>query len=475
MLPSVSDLLLTDEAQRLSQGSSRLAVVNAIRATLDRTREEILSGEHTAMSLQVRIAALPRSISDVLGQPFPFSLRKVLNATGVILHTNLGRAPLGKSALRHMVDIASGYSNLELDLESGERGSRDVHVESLLLTLISRLSGRADFAGTHRAIIVNNCAAATFLALHALAEGREVIVSRGELVEIGGGFRIPEILKASRAVLKEVGTTNRTRAEDYANAISSDTGMILRVHQSNFSMEGFVRRPSAEELVALGERAQVPVFEDQGTGLLHSLGPYGIQREPTLIASLVSGCSLAAASGDKLLGGPQCGILVGRKDLIDKIRKDPLFRTFRVDKLIYAALEGTLAEYLSDSPEAIPIVRMLQFSSQEIKSRCEQVVSHLSVPGLSASVIQVESVIGGGTAPKAQLQSFAISLRHSAIGANDLLLAFRRASPAIIGRIGDDLVLLDLRTIDPESDPSLIRVLNEQLLIAAATVEEVGG
>ncbi len=475
MLPSVNDLLLTDEAQSLLPGFTRIAVVNAIRGALDRMREEILSGDHTAMTLQQRIADLPAAIPNLLGQPFPFSLRKVLNATGVILHTNLGRAPLSKVALQHLVDIASGYSNLELDLESGERGSRDVHVESHLLTLIDRLSGLAGFADSHRAIVVNNCAAATFLALHALADGREVIVSRGELVEIGGGFRIPEILRASGAVLKEVGTTNRTRAADYENAISSETALILRVHRSNFSMEGFVARPSTEELVAIGEGAQIPVFEDQGTGLLHPLERCGIQSEPTLIASFTAGCNLVAASGDKLLGGPQCGILVGRKDLIDKTRKDPLFRTFRVDKLIYAALEGTLAEYLSDNPEAIPTVRMLQFSSAEIKRRCEQVVSHLSAPGLSAAVVPVESLIGGGTAPKAQLPSFAISLRHPAIEANDLLLVLRRASPAIIGRISGNLVLLDLRTIDSESDPLLIHVLNKQLLVAAATVEQTGG
>lgn len=475
ILPSVSDLLLTDEARRSLQTSSRVAVVHAIRAALDRLREEILTGGHTAITLQERIAALPMTVSDALRQPFPFSLRSVLNATGVILHTNLGRAPLSTSALEHMVDIAGGYSNLELDLESGERGSRDVHVESLLLTLIGRLSGIADFDGTHRAILVNNCAAATFLALHALAAGREVLVSRGELVEIGGGFRIPEILKASGAILKEVGTTNRTRPADYENSISPDTALILRVHQSNFSMEGFVARPSAEELVAVGDRAQIAVFEDQGTGLLHSLEPYGIPREPTLIASLTAGCHLVAASGDKLLGGPQCGILVGRTALIDQIRRSPLFRTFRVDKLVYAALEATLADYLSDSPQAIPIIRMLRVSSEEMKGRCRQVIAHLNVPGLSPDVVPVESVIGGGTAPKAQLPGFAISLRHPAIGPHDLLLALRRANPPIIARIKADLVLLDLRTIEPESDPLLIRVLNDQLLAAAASVEEVGG
>jgi L-seryl-tRNA(Ser) seleniumtransferase len=472
MLPAVNDLLMTDGIKKLLTSSSRVAVLNSIRSALERLREEILQDAHAQASLRERIEALPITIANELSRPFPFSLRKVINATGVILHTNLGRAPLSKSALDHVVEVTGGYSNLELDLDSGERGSRDVHVESPILRLIGRLSGIANFAETHRAIIVNNCAAATFLALHALAKGKEVIVTRGELVEIGGGFRIPEILSASGALLREVGTTNCTHLADYENAISAETALILQVHQSNFSMDGFVARASLAELIDLGRRARIPVFKDQGTGLIHALEKQGTHGEATLIDTFTAGCDLVAASGDKLLGGPQCGILIGRKHLVEKIRKDPLFRTYRVDKLTYAALEGTLAGYLSDAPESIPVVRMLQLSPEQIRARCEQIVRQVKATGLSVEVVLVESVIGGGTAPRAKLGSFAVSLKHSTLGANDLLRTLRRASPAIVGRITDDGVLLDLRTVDPESDASLIDVLSDQLLVAPATAEE---
>ena len=465
MLPSVNDLIQAENIRVLLHRRSHEAVLKAIRSILDGLREEIAAGIHTTSSLKQHLEALPISIADELSRAFPFSLRPVINATGVILHTNLGRAPLSKTALDHMVHVAGGYSNLELDLESGERGTRDVHVERLILGLIGSKTAVGNLTDTHRAIVVNNCAAATFLALHALASGKEVIVSRGELVEIGGGFRIPEILKASGALLKEVGTTNRTRLADYQDAISSNTGLILRVHQSNFSMEGFVARPALAELVAAGGRAQVAVFEDQGTGLVDALEPYGVQGEATLIDSVASGCDLVAASGDKLLGGPQCGILVGRKDLVERIRRNPLFRALRVDKLTYAALEATLADYLSDSPELIPTVRMLRTESHEIKTRCERIASKLNEPRLDVDVVPVQSLIGGGTAPRATLESYALSLRHSSLGVNTLLLALRRLDPPVIGRISDDRVLLDLRTVDPESDAFLVRVLNDRLLV----------
>ena len=474
MLPSVNELLLTAGIQALLAFHSHNEVVNAARSALEQLREEITRGMHNPASLQDCVAALPIAIADRLRRGFTFSLQPVINATGVILHTNLGRAPLSRSALDHLVQVASGYSNLELDLDSGERGSRDVHVESLILALLGSQAGIANFAETHRAIIVNNCAAAIFLALHALAKGRDVIVSRGELVEIGGGFRIPEILEQSGALLREVGTTNRTRVADYADAISSNTALILRVHQSNFSMDGFVERPALAELVALGERVHIPVFEDQGTGLLHALEPYGVQGEATLIDSLTSGCDLVAASGDKLLGGPQCGILIGRKDLVEKIRKNPLFRTFRVDKLIHAALEGTLVEHLSGSPETIPIMRMLRLTPHEIKDRCKRIVSQVDDPGLEIDVVPVESLIGGGTAPRAKLQSFAISLRHTSLGENGLLLALRRLTPPIIGRINDECVVLDLRTVDADHDPFLLRALNDRMLAEPKAVQEAG-
>ncbi len=460
MLPSVSDLLLAEPIAQLLPSRSHDVVVNAARAVLDRLRDEIAVDAHSQKTLSDAIANLPAAIASQLSRPLRFSLRPVINATGVVLHTNLGRAPLSRQALDHLVRIASGYCNLEFDFKSGERGSRDVHVESLLLAVLGRNAGIADPASTHRAIVVNNCAAATFLALHALAKDREVIVSRGELVEIGGGFRIPEILAESGALIKEVGTTNRTRIEDYERALSTNTGLILRVHRSNFSMDGFVAQPGLRELIALGTRAGISVFHDQGTGLMQPLESLGIDGEPTLHDSLRQGCGLVAASGDKLLGGPQCGILAGRRELIDPIRANPLFRALRVDKLTYAALEATLAAYLADRSESIPIQRMLALTASEIRHRCEEIVRWISAADLKAEVIPVESVVGGGSAPRARLGSFAISLRHANLCADDLLAALRRAELPVVGRINEDLVLLDLRTVDPASDTALAEALN---------------
>ena len=330
LLPSLNDLLLDARFSAIVQAESHATVVRSARAVLSQIKREIAEGQHTHASLNQRLAGLPLAVAGEIEQGKRYSLRRVINATGVILHTNLGRAPLSVSALEHMAEIAAGYSNLELDLETGERSRRDVHAEELLLRLLSTKSRGVDedsADSTRAAVVVNNCAAATFLALNSLAEGAEVIVSRGELVEIGGGFRIPEILAKSGARMREVGTTNRTRLADYENAISAETSLILRVHQSNFSIEGFTERPTLQELVALGKRKHVAVFNDQGTGLVSSLEDLGVRAEPTLLDSFRAGVDLIAASGDKLLGGPQCGLLVGRVELIGRIRKNPLLRS----------------------------------------------------------------------------------------------------------------------------------------------------
>jgi L-seryl-tRNA(Ser) seleniumtransferase len=470
-LPSVNELLLTEPMQLRLQSQPRIRVVRACRELLDEIREEISQGAQSPGSLKERIAELPQAIEAKLKEGPQYSLRPVINATGVLLHTNLGRAPLSRKALDHVADVARGYSNLEFDLENGERGKRDVHVESLLLTLLQQAAGVGTGSEMHRAIVVNNCAAATYLALHALAKGREVIVSRGELVEIGGGFRIPEILHESGALLHEVGTTNRTRVADYQGAITPNTGLILRVHQSNFSMDGFVERPKLEELVALGQRMNIPVFEDQGTGLVHSLEEIGITVEPTLVKSFSTGCDLVAASGDKLFGGPQCGILVGKKPLVEQIRRDPLFRTYRVDKLGYAALEATLHQYLSDASEEIPVLNMLGIGEQEIASRCAYVADAVNNAEVNVEVVAVESVLGGGTAPKARVKSFAVSLKHVAVDAERLLRALRRLDPPVIGRIEDGCVVLDLRTVESSDDSYLIEVLSQLRLPAGSSAE----
>jgi L-seryl-tRNA(Ser) seleniumtransferase len=458
LLPSVNDLLLMPGCQALLKTHSRNEVLRALRSVLAEMRFEISSGRETETTLQQSVRLLPEVVASRLIAGRRFSLRPVINATGVILHTNLGRAPLSEEGLRHVVEVAQDYCNLELDLETGLRSRRDVHAESLVLRVLSRASV-AD-PERHGVIIVNNCAAATLLALNSLAEKREVIVSRGELVEIGGGFRIPEILEKSGAVLKEVGTTNRTRMADYENAIGPETGLLLRVHQSNFSIEGFAERPSLPDLVALANRAVVPLFEDQGTGLLSSLEDVGVHGEPTLIESFESGADLIAASGDKLLGGPQCGILVGRKDLIGRIRKNPLLRAFRVDKLTYAALEATLLERLSGDSSSIPIERMLGIAPEELMRRCRQIVDNALSPRIVLDVVPVESLVGGGTAPKASLPSCAVSIRHASQTASELLGALRKLEPPIIGRIEEDVVLLDLRTVPSSFDDELVSLLS---------------
>jgi L-seryl-tRNA(Ser) seleniumtransferase len=459
LLPSLNDLLLDPRFSAVVRVESRDSVVRSMRAVLLRIREEIAEGQHDPASLNRRLGELHLTVAGEIEHNKRYSLRRVINATGVILHTNLGRAPLSVSALEHMVEIATGYSNLELDLETGERSRRDVHAEKLLLQLLRVKTHTIDEDATRAVVVVNNCAAATFLALNSLAEGTEVIVSRGELVEIGGGFRIPEILAKSGARLREVGTTNRTRLLDYEKAISPDTGLILRVHQSNFSIEGFTERPTLQDLAALGKRKNVPVFNDQGTGLVSSLEDLGVHAEPTLLDSFRLGLDLTAASGDKLLGGPQCGLLIGKVDLIDRIRKNPLLRTLRVDKLTYAALEATLMDHLSGRP--IPTANMLNAPASEILRRCEWIASQVCSSDLFAEAVPVLSLIGGGTAPAARLQSAAVSLRHATLEPQALLQALRRLDPPVIGRVSEDTVLLDLRTVEAEFDVTLVSLLRQ--------------
>jgi L-seryl-tRNA(Ser) seleniumtransferase len=463
LIPSLHELLLMPVFAALLEIHSRDSVISAAHIVLARLKQEIAEGHHTQASLESELALLHVTVAGHIAQGARYSLRRVINATGVVLHTNLGRAPLSASALAHIADTAGGYSNLELDLESGERSRRDVHAEELLLRVLA-----AQGAG---ALVVNNCAAATFLALNTLAEGGEVIVSRGELVEIGGGFRIPEILAKSGAILREVGTTNRTRLADYENAISPATRLILRVHQSNFSMEGFVERPALRDLVSLGKRANVPVFHDQGTGLIASLEALGIGAEPTLPDSFQVGSDLIAASGDKLLGGPQCGLLIGRAELVQRIRKNPLYRTYRVDKLIYAALEATLMDYAAQKDSSIPVQRMLNAATEEIFARCEWISRQVNSAELAAQAVPVESLIGGGTAPTARLQSAAISLHHALLQPQALLLALRRLEPPVVGRIHEDRVLLDLRTVEPEFDPTVVSLLH-QIASRAVTAQK---
>ena len=396
----------------------------------------------------------PGAVERQVRQSLSYSLRPVINATGVILHTNLGRAPLAPSALEHIRDTASGYSNLEFDAETGGRGKRDVHVDRLFRRLLNQeLAGEGARATPDiYTIVVNNNAAAVLLALNTLAEGGEVIVSRGELVEIGGSFRIPDVMSKSQAVLREVGTTNRTRIADYERAINEKTRLLLRVHRSNFEITGFTEQPAIGDLAALARERKIPLMEDLGSGSLFDLRSVGVDGEPGVLDSLRAGVDVVSYSGDKLLGGPQAGILSGRSDLVARMRSNSLFRALRVDKLTYAALEATLLAYVKRDHEAIPALRMMHLSKGEIEKRADGIVERVSSPGLRLEVIDGESVIGGGAAPSAVLPTRLLALTCDGLTADELSTRLRASDPPIIARVEDGSVLLDLRTVFPGQD-----------------------
>ncbi len=489
--------------QALAARDGHAATVAATRAFLDELRVEISKGEMTEELAATAIAGASREIDRRLQAAMAYSLRPVINATGVILHTNLGRAPLSGEALRHVVEVAQGYSNVELDLETGERGERDVHVSRLFARLFGAMEvstppfppkGRAErmghpdsdsptppkeggmghpesgdstpvdvephisqkqgYVGHPRqiaTIVVNNNAAAVLLTLNALAEGGEVIVSRGELVEIGGSFRIPDVMAKSGAVLREVGTTNRTRIADYEQGINERTKLLLRVHRSNFEITGFTEQPSLEELAALGRRRGIPVMEDLGSGDIFDLPSVGVRGEPTIAASLLAGVDVVTFSGDKLLGGPQAGLISGTPELVAKVRKNPLFRALRVDKMFYAALEATLLAYLREDYDAIPALRMMRLTEEQIGERAEQIVRKLQVSSLKlrVDVVDVRSVIGGGSAPGATLASRAVAVWSAEMGADEIAKRLREWETPIIARVEDGRVVMDLRTVEP--------------------------
>jgi len=451
--PSVDELLRRPRLAALAERVSRALVVDEARSVLDELRGRA-AGEPELARAELDTARLEERVAEAVERTLAFSLCAVINATGVILHTNLGRAPLSKRAIEHLGDAAAQYSNLEYDLAAGERGKRDVHT--------ARVLARA--AGAERALVVNNNAAAVFLVLNTLAKGSEVVVSRGELVEIGDGFRIPDIMAESGAVLREVGTTNRTRIADYERAISERTRLLLRVHPSNFRIVGFTERPSLEELVELGRRAGVPVFEDLGSGCLVALSPYGFD-EPVVSDSLAAGASVVSFSGDKLLGGPQAGVIAGRKDLLERIRRNPLFRALRVDKLTIAALEATLVAYLRGTLDEIPTLRMIRLSPEEIERRSQAVLERLR-PMVAKGEVEMEvrrgeSVLGGGSTPDQPLPTRLIAVSSSRHSAEELEARLRQPSEglAVIARIQDERLVLDLRTVFPEQEPALVAAL----------------
>jgi L-seryl-tRNA(Ser) seleniumtransferase len=447
-LPSVDEFLRTCAGTSLSGQYGSAPATDATRAVLARLREEIASGLLDGPGLLLALDGLASAIESQLRHSLDPSLRPVINATGVILHTNLGRAPLAQQAIEHIHETAGRYSNLEFNLEAGERGKRDVHVERLFRKLLAD-EGHARPAST---IVVNNNAAAVLLALNTMAEGGEVIVSRGELVEIGGSFRIPDVMSKSGATLREVGTTNRTRAVDYENAINERTRLLLRVHRSNFEITGFTEQPSLPELVELARHRGLPLMEDLGSGALVDLHNFGLRGESNVLDSLRAGVDLVTYSGDKLLGGPQAGLISGRPELVARLRGNSLFRALRVDKLAYAALEATLLAYVKRDHDAIPALRMMRLSKHEVGSRAEGLARKLPSKKMKIEVIDGESILGGGAAPSSVLPTRLLAVTCGTLSADQLAARLRQSDPPILARVEEGRVLLDLRTVFPEQD-----------------------
>lgn len=472
MLPSVDELLHRQELTETLARDGHPVVAQAARIVVERVRAEISRGSLDAHTVELAISGMPSAIEQELRQHIGCSLRPVINATGVILHTNLGRAPLSKRAIEDIQRVSAGYSNLEFDLASGERGKRDVHVARLFQNLFAGLASRDGKTTTSiSTIVVNNNAAAVWLALNTLAARGEVIVSRGELVEIGGSFRIPDVMTQSNAVLCEVGTTNRTRIADYEQAINENTRLLLRVHRSNFEISGFTEQPALEELVALARARNIPLVEDMGSGALFDLQAVGVKGEGTVGDSLRAGVDVVTYSGDKLLGGPQAGMLTGRTDLIGRMRSNSLFRALRVDKLTYAALEATLLAYVKGDDQTIPTLRIMQLSREEIGRRAETIAQGLRTSTrMQLEILDGESVIGGGAAPSSTLPTRLLAVTVHGMKADKLLTRLRSRNLPVIARVQDGRVLIDLRTVFPEQDTSVAEALSEAADQAAPPV-----
>lgn len=446
-LPGVDALLKIEAAQSLIDRFGQRLTVEAARSWLEAVRRQIMDGRSCPSGPEL-VEGIAR-VLEQWGQP---TLRPVINATGIVIHTNLGRAPLCAEALQAIQQVAAGYSNLEYELDAGARGSRYAHAEKLLCRL----------TGAEGALVVNNNAAAVLLVLIALAQGREVVISRGQLIEIGGGFRIPDVMRQSGARLVEVGTTNRTHLRDYQEALGPDTAMLMLAHQSNFRTVGFAAQVSALELVALARACGVLLYEDLGSGTLLDTAMYGFSHEPTVQEAVAAGLDLISFSGDKLLGGPQAGILVGRADLIDRLRDFPLTRALRVDKMTLAGLQATLLHYLKrDAEQAIPVWRMLAAPLDELGRRARRWVSTFRSFGLDARVMDGLSAAGGGSLPGETLPTRLVAI---AVDSPDRWAArLRESDPPVIARIEDNLLCLDPRTVLPEQEDALLLAVHAAL------------
>jgi L-seryl-tRNA(Ser) seleniumtransferase len=456
LLPSVDALLRSETAARILPETGAKHLTLLARQVTDSLRRQIQENGNDDLSRESLLENAERNLESTWASEQNTRLQRVINATGVIIHTNLGRAPLPENARKAIFEEASAYCNLEYDLETGKRGRRGARAERLL----------AELTGAESAVIVNNCAAAAFLVLTALACGGEVIISRGELVEIGGDFRIPDVLAQSGAILREVGTTNRTRVSDYEKAINENTRLILKVHPSNYRIVGFTATPEVSELVELARRNNILFYEDAGSGAMFDLGAQGLDDEPVIDRSIAAGADVVTFSGDKLLGGLQSGLIVGRSEVIETVRKHPLYRALRVDKLIYAALEATLEIYRKESALAeIPVLKMLSLTNDELKTRTEKFAQKLREKvgenkDLQFEVIEGNSVVGGGSAPMVQPISTLLALKHE-MPVNELEQKLRSSKPPVIARIFEDKVLIDLRTVSEKEEGELLEILGK--------------
>jgi len=450
-LPSVNDVLAVGSVQDLSRDHSHELIVTAVRAELADLREQIRHG--IAMDGQSTADVVASRVVSRLGHEMRPKLRAVINATGIVLHTNLGRSPVAEEAAKAAYEAARGYLNLELDLDSGKRSSRQIAIREWVCRL----------TGAESATAVNNNAAATVIVLRTVAMGKEVVISRGQLIEIGGSFRIPDIMGVSGAILREVGTTNITRLSDYERAIGPNTGALLQVHSSNYRISGFTKSVALAELTALGKKHGLPVINDIGSGALVDFARFGFQGEPVARASIEAGADLVLFSGDKLLGGPQAGIIAGRKEWIQKIEKEPLMRAFRLDKMTLAALEATLRLYLNEAHalREVPVLRLLGTSLEELRRRAEQLAEQLrGLSGLTA-VTTTEDVayVGGGSLPDQSMKSWVVEIEAGSLSDAELARRLRLGTPAVMARLRNGKLVLDVRTIFPHQEGQLIEAV----------------
>ncbi len=455
-LPSVDEILKSEKGLMWQESYMRRNVLTAIREIIEETRQDILKDRLNETDLERMMAGIQKRIERLS----EFSLRPVINATGVVMHTNLGRSVLSEKMLENVIKVACGYSNLEYDLEKGERGKRYSHIQRLL----------NEITGSENSLIVNNNAAAVLVCLSALAKGREVIVSRGELVEIGGSFRVPDVMSSSGAILKEVGTTNKTHLRDYENAISENTGLLMKVHQSNFRTIGFTKQVEIEELVTIGRKHNIPVMFDLGSGCLIDLKPYGIYIEPSVQEIVKSGCDIITFSGDKLLGGPQAGVIAGRTEFIDKISKNPLMRAVRIDKLTLSAFEAVMMRYLDEekAKKGIPTLSMLLQDVSEIRARAKKIAARLKkqITEDVAAILVIEdsSQSGGGALPEIEFKTFVVAIKPERLSVNKFEEKLRHGIPPIIARIKEDALIVDARTVDNKQIDIVVKAVMSALI-----------